>query len=160
MCFQHNPLPWGEGGPLPALSPARQPTGPGEGLLGRGSKLSVKQFSGTRFCSRAGLIEATAISRIGTEQYPSICEVGLNLLLGNPQGNSFCRPSLLTVSWQLWTSFFGLSPSTVDFRLLTAALADLEFGFESTLQGFSPFSWLRFCAWPYLRRSSLLPVGT
>ena len=28
------PLPWGEGGPLSGASPARQPTGPGEGLLG------------------------------------------------------------------------------------------------------------------------------
>src|SRR5208337_2116259 len=34
--------------------------------------------------------------------------------LRNPHRNSFCRPSLLTVSWQLWTSFCRLSPSTVD----------------------------------------------
>ena len=55
--------------------------------------------------------------------------------------------------------FLPTSPSTVDFRLLTAVLAELKFGFESALHGFLPFSWLRFCAWPCLRRSSLLPIG-
>lgn len=77
----------------------------------------------------------------------------------NPHRNSFCRPSLLTVSWQLWTSFCRLSPSTLDFRLVNAVLADFKFGFEGTLHGFSPFSWSRFRAWPCLRRSSLLRVG-
>jgi len=73
MCFRHQPSPRGEG--------ARRRRA-GEGLLGRSSKPRVKQFPGALFCSWAGLVEATSVQRIGTEQRPSICEFGFKLNSG------------------------------------------------------------------------------
>jgi hypothetical protein len=43
MCFQHNPLPWGEGGPLPAFSPA------GAGRV-RGYSGGVRRLAQTQLC--------------------------------------------------------------------------------------------------------------